>query len=251
MDGTGRAKKGDRKIPSRVWNRIVRSSEIVHRSLINGGGINAEVLRAKNILLVRNDTGADVPRGGVLALTGILTDPGISSTAKESFFDAPTMVGSTPTAGARDFGITLEAIRADSIGRVALGGVAQLMVDVVHADHKYAIPKASTSAMESSGAGPVSLLWKEYGTGNGKLALGVFGGGGPQMRLGKTTAEWQKGSLATVAVYEAGTPPNESAANPIEQIEGCVNKFATVQSGKFVAVSLAGNGRWYLVAAEC
>lgn len=251
MDGSGRARKGDRGIRTEVWNRMVDASDIVHRSQINGGGANAEVLRAKNILLVRNDSGDAVRRGGVLAITGILTDPVVSSTAKESFFDAPTMSGGAPTASTRDFGIAVEEIRDGAIGRCALGGVVQLRVDVSSSDHKYATLGTSCSAMKSGGSGSMRLLWKEQGLGEGKWALGVFDSSPEGTKIGKATGVWGKNTYAQVTVYDQGDPMSPTAKDPPEVIQSCVNKFATVQADKWVAISKATNGVWYLVAAEC
>jgi hypothetical protein len=72
--------------------------------------------------------------------------------------------------------------------------------------------------------------------------------GGDPVRLGKTTATWTKGTTATIDLYPNGTPPSETASGTLA---GCVNKFATVASGKWVMVAKAGNGSWYLIAAEC
>jgi hypothetical protein len=71
------------------------------------------------------------------------------------------------------------------------------------------------------------------------------------VRLGKTTAEWKKGTLATITLYEDGTPPNEAVADPVETIEDCVNKFADIKAGKWVVVAKGANGYWYLISAEC
>lgn len=71
------------------------------------------------------------------------------------------------------------------------------------------------------------------------------------VRLGKTTAAWNKGTLATIDLYEDGTPPNETKKAPVETLEDCVNKFADVKADKWVIVARAGNGRWYLISAEC
>jgi hypothetical protein len=72
---------------------------------------------------------------------------------------------------------------------------------------------------------------------------------GDPVRLGKTTDAWTKGTLATIDLYEEGTPPSETTSS--ETLEDCVNKFATVGSGKWVIVAKAANGSWYLIAAEC
>jgi hypothetical protein len=70
------------------------------------------------------------------------------------------------------------------------------------------------------------------------------------VRLGKTTQTWQKNSVATIQVWEDGTPPNETQTSGVT-LENCVNKFTTVASGRWVLVASAGNGFYYLVAAEC
>jgi hypothetical protein len=77
------------------------------------------------------------------------------------------------------------------------------------------------------------------------------GGDGEPVRLGKTTSAWNKGTLATIDLYEEGTPPSEGKKTPADTLANCVNKFATVAANKWVIVASAGNGRWYLIAAEC
>jgi hypothetical protein len=75
--------------------------------------------------------------------------------------------------------------------------------------------------------------------------------GGDPIRIGKTTGAWTKGTLANISIYEAGSPPSETANSPAEAIANCVNKFSDVAADKWVAIAKAGNGRWYLIAAEC
>lgn len=69
------------------------------------------------------------------------------------------------------------------------------------------------------------------------------------MRLGKTTAVWNKNTLANIAVYENGTPPNETASSVT--LANCVNKFTNVAANKWVMVAFHQNGYYYLVSAEC
>lgn len=73
---------------------------------------------------------------------------------------------------------------------------------------------------------------------------------GTIMRLGKTTGAWAKNTLATINVWEGGTPPNETQTTG-ETLAGCVNKFANVATGKWVIVARGANGSYYLIAAEC
>lgn len=80
-----------------------------------------------------------------------------------------------------------------------------------------------------------------------------YGGGdsGEPVRLGKTTAAWNKGTLATIDLYPAGTPGSESQGATATTLEDCVNKFSNVGADKWVIVAIAGNDAWYLIAAEC
>lgn len=71
------------------------------------------------------------------------------------------------------------------------------------------------------------------------------------VRLGKTTEAWPKGTLADVELYEGGSPGSEAKASPVLKLKGCVNKFADVETGRWVMLALAMNGSYYLIAAEC
>lgn len=76
------------------------------------------------------------------------------------------------------------------------------------------------------------------------------GGDDSPIRICKTTAAWPKGQLATLEVWEDGTPPNEAKTTGLT-IADVVNKYANVASGKFCSIALHANGYWYLIAAEC
>lgn len=78
----------------------------------------------------------------------------------------------------------------------------------------------------------------------------VSGGGTATLQLGRVTAAWNKNTLTEVVVYNSGTALNEDFGTPPTIIEGCVNKFADVQSGAWVLIGRAHN-RYYLVSAEC
>jgi hypothetical protein len=84
-----------------------------------------------------------------------------------------------------------------------------------------------------------------------RFGAGGDGEDGDTVRLGKTTGAWNKGTLATITLYEGGVPPAETASSPAETLAQCVNKFSNVESDKWVIVALAGNNAWYLIAAEC
>lgn len=80
-------------------------------------------------------------------------------------------------------------------------------------------------------------------------ALDDAGGASDPVKLGRTSAVWAKGSLATITLYEGGTPPNETAQGG--NLANCVNKFQSVAANKWVIVAKATNGYYYLISAEC
>jgi len=73
---------------------------------------------------------------------------------------------------------------------------------------------------------------------------------GEPVRLGKTSAAWAKGTLATINLWENGTPPSETQTSGAT-LANCVNKFAAVATGKWVMLAKGANGSYYLIAAEC
>jgi len=75
------------------------------------------------------------------------------------------------------------------------------------------------------------------------------GDDGDPVRLCKTVSSWSKNATQTLNVWESGTTPSETQTTG-ETITA-TNKFATIASGKFCIVAKAGNGVWYLIAAEC
>ena len=76
----------------------------------------------------------------------------------------------------------------------------------------------------------------------------VKGGGGPTLQIGKTTAEWTKGTDATVDLYKTSdrTPITEADGTTPKKSGTIHNLFADVGADSWVAFM---NG--ILIAAEC
>lgn len=84
---------------------------------------------------------------------------------------------------------------------------------------------------------------------------GGTGGTGTPLHLCKTTATFNKGTLATLQIWEDCEPPNEAVSkkdngDPVT-LGNVVNKYANISAGRFVSVALHGNSYWYVVSAEC
>ena len=108
-------------------------------------------------------------------------------------------------------------------------------------------------AFSDDGARRIIAATKAYEAGSrdmSPIAFRQVADDGDPVRLGKTTATWTKGTTATINVWESGTAGSETQTTGVT-ITGCVNKFATVASGKWVMVARGVNGSYYLIAAEC
>jgi len=165
----------------------------------------------------------------------------------------PCIVGTMPTAttGAA-FCIAVEPIKADKIGRVVVAGVVQAKLNVSSSsDAKllYAKPHASRDTLKASRSGPARILWKPPSTSGVVWGLIRIDDNGSQLRIGKTTALWAKNSLASIPLYEQGTPPSETTSD--ETLTDVVNHWGDVPANKWVGIMSAANGYHYLVVAEC
>lgn len=245
------------KIAAQAWNQVI--DQVTTRPRFDAATSAAPPINFQ--VRCRNSTSGDVPRWGVLQITGILETPtgatGTYATGPQepgtiSFLSYPGVVGVTPTsdAGAR-FVVTTQPIKAGEVGMAAIDGVVQVKLDVTASGDDFAgVKPGSVQQLRTGTSGDAAVLWKEGGTGVKWGLVRIGGGRGDPVRLGRTSAAWTKGTLATITIWEGGTPPSESSTAG-GTIANCVNKFATVPSGKFVMLARAGNGSWYLIAAEC
>lgn len=253
MDSSGHNPTRRDRIPIPLWNRIVRTTEQTEQM---AHGASADVsfsARAPNIVLAKNTIGDELGRHEIVAFSGIQTDPSTSDAALKAFKERPILTARKFQDGDVAWGVAIDAIRPNDIGRIAVLGCVPVQIDVSDEDHQYAKPKIDEVAeLESCGAaeGAATVMWKDTGTGVQWAIVRLGGGGGASLRLCKTSAEFPKGGVQTLNVWEDGDPPNETQSTD-ETVEDVVNKYATIATGKWVSVALHGNGRWYVVAAEC
>lgn len=69
---------------------------------------------------------------------------------------------------------------------------------------------------------------------------------GLPIRLCKTATAWNKGTTATLNVWESGSPGSVAATSGVT-IPDCVNNIASLPAGVLVGLGLAANGAHYLV----
>jgi hypothetical protein len=178
----GRVEPGQRissAFSAKAWNRAQDAADVV---LGARTGFEADGIRGPSApyTYVYCKASVAVERWGVLEITGMEIAPtGATGAATSQFESMPVLTGGTPSEDSRAIAIAVEPIAANAIGRVAIDGAVQVKLDVGHSDHRFARPKASTSAMQSDWGGPAMIIWKPTGTGANQWSLVRMGGGSP------------------------------------------------------------------------
>lgn len=245
------------QIAAKAWNNVL--DQVTLRPRFDGNGSAAPAINFQ--VRCRNATTGDVPRWGVLQITGILETPtgatgasGPQTPGTMSFLSYPGVVGVTPTTdtGAR-FVVATEPIKAGKVGMAAIDGVVQVKLDVAASGDGFAAAKAgSVQQLRTGSSGDAVVLWKESGTGVkwGLVRIGAGAGGG--VKIGKITGTWTKGQSQTVWEY-GGDGVQSSGPSGYASVTG-INLFATVKASgsasKWVAVAKV-DSRWHLISAEC
>lgn len=185
------------------------------------GGEAGGQLRNADIVLVKNDSGEDVPRFGVLGIDGVIF------TADDNLLEFQARVaftGITPAEAdhAGKFVICLDPIADGKIGRAWVSGVCHVQVDFTDAGHKFCDVKGTDrTKLASSTTGSARILYRD-GTGTGTkwcvVRMGDGEAGQSTVRLGQFTGNWcnEPGvsgadNVKLVKLYVQ--PPNSAGAN--------------------------------------
>ena len=154
-------------IPAVAWNTLMKVARKQDTPDFNSSkntqhGPTTEIL-------VRNDSGADLDRFGVLAIDVPLILPTLNA---NEFLSRVLVSGVAVTsANASGFVCAIEPIPDGKIGRVILRGSITGTLTVIDESHKYAQVVSGSAVLQSASFGPVQILWKEAGTGAGKHAI--------------------------------------------------------------------------------
>jgi len=163
---------------ARTWNRFCDTADLVLGSQYGTRGSALGVSgSAANIVLIRNNSGSDLARFGVLGISGVAIDPSSSAAAAAQFAERPVLTGVTPTTASHSerFVVSIEPIASGAIGRAAASGVFACRVNISDTDHQFAdVKNSDLTQLQSVDCGVCQLLWKESGTGSSKWALGCM-----------------------------------------------------------------------------
>jgi len=211
------------------WNGAMDAARVVS----GGGFAQAEATKNRNrnvIVTVYNDSAEDVPRNGIMAITGVKITPGDKASILR---DGPILTGDIPSAADDRFCVTLQAIDAGAYGKAVLSGMMPCTVNVIDATHTLAQCDLTSDAngvarLESSNVGDASILWKDTGTGE-KDALVIFPWGvsrGDIINVNKTSHGWS----AWTAVAADGVADSDWETADTDNNGGYIRKGVVVAS---------------------
>jgi hypothetical protein len=213
---------------------------------------------AKNVILCRNSSGADVDRWGVLEISGVVFDPGDGASAEATFQSTPCLTGGLPQGPAyrKQFVIAIEPIASNSIGRVAVDGVVQCKLNVTNESDRTAHSTSGSTAELTTGVGGAAeILWKQPGTGSGKWAVVRLGDAGIEIILCKAEADLELNGMYELQVW------SESEDGQPEIVAGrtihAQNRLYDISAGSWVLVAKTsvllpdtGVNNWTMIAAS-
>jgi hypothetical protein len=166
------------RIPAAAYNAFVDAArDLRSRQQSRSQGLSVSQPQAAFTVRVKNASGADVARFGVLGIDQPLFSPAANV---EEFKNRVVLQCSTPTIASHTgkFVIAAEPIANDQIGTAFIAGVCAANVEITAETDAYADVKASATELKTGSSGIAQILWKESGTGTGKWAIVRFGGSG-------------------------------------------------------------------------
>ena len=258
----GRVNPGDPlRLPAQTFNIFCDTAEEVARMRKqNAAGVPQGRDVNTTLVTIRNDTGGDLDRFSIVGLGDPLID---NSDNLAEFKNRITFKGETPDLDAHrgKFAILMEPIADGKLGKAAIAGVCQVLINVGDADHCFAeIEDGQSGRLLSGASGSAQILWKESGTGVGKWGLVRFGPGLRQQ------ARWIRFSLdaallftdmsrtATVLEFWDGDDPDPEAAGVTVQncaLGGSVYLFAGAAGAIGLACYEPGYDRYRIVNLQC
>jgi hypothetical protein len=164
------------RIPAAAYNAFIDAAHLARR--IDPDALRAPPLTAaqEHLVLVRNDSGEDLPRFGILGIARPIVEPGTEGNEDE-FKRRAAVIGAAITATDEYVGrfvVAREPIASGRIGLAVVRGVTAAMVNVTDNEHGHADTYPNEQLLRSGFTGAARILWKEPGTGQ-KLAVVEIG----------------------------------------------------------------------------
>lgn len=193
--------------PAAAFNEFADAARSIRQrtgGVLTGAGITSSVV------MVRNDSGADRGRFGVLAISGIVFTP---TDNQEEFTNRVTLKGIAPTSAYTSrFAVLAEPIPSGQLGRAYLDGVCQARIKGAgSAGDTVDIEDGQAGWLLVQHGGAATILWCEAGSGE-RWAIVKFGGAATQPILwGVMCESYTAFEAIDVPVWE-GVPAGSGVA---------------------------------------
>ena len=187
----GKVGRGDKlRIKADTWNTLLNVAA-EHNSLQaqNSKAGRGDAVDCGLYCLVRNDSGNDVPRFGILGIDGPVFSPETEGGSFDSRIVLKVVSPVTATHGGR-FVVLMAPCPDGAIRRACIGGVVQATVVMNSADDWFAgVADDELATLTSSQTGPAEIIWRAGDTGPQSAIIRL--GGGPRLvRFGQAVDDW-------------------------------------------------------------
>ncbi len=242
-----RVQNGDEvTLSANAYNAWCDAAEDLQARRMSQTGTTNTTHHDPDVVLVRNDSGADVGRYGILGIDGPIITP---TDNLDEFKNRVALKGVSPTSAHADaFVVLLGPLIDGAVGEAVISGVCQVQIDVVSAADTTCGADVGDTAKLKSGAGSNSILWKESGTGTKWTVVRIGGGGGNILKFAKLDATLDAGSSCQASVWE-GDPLADSGDN-LTVNDWLLGTGESLASGTKVVILLV-SGNWYVIQASC
>ncbi|MFN7333458.1 MAG: hypothetical protein ACK5TC_00180, partial [bacterium] len=134
-----RVRPGDRlNITAAEYNRLLAAADAIARDRLSGGGGNRTHVRDAATVRVHYLSSTTVPIGGIVGFNAPLGDPDLGPAELARFVRDATIQTVRPNAEEHTgrFGVAIEPIAEDKVGRVVFAGVVAARVNVQETWHQ-------------------------------------------------------------------------------------------------------------------
>ncbi len=136
-----RVRPGEKlNITAAEYNRLLAAADAIARDRLSGGGGNRTHVRDAATVRVHYQSAITVPIGGIVGFNAPLGDPDVDNTALARFVRDATIQSVRPIADDHTgrFGVAIEPIAEDKVGRVVFAGVVAARVNIQETWHQCA-----------------------------------------------------------------------------------------------------------------
>ncbi|HRS71426.1 MAG: hypothetical protein OEV87_01225 [Phycisphaerae bacterium] len=223
---------------------------LIEKDRLSGLSMQAKGARGNNdFVLVKNISGTDIGRFGILGIAGIVFDP---QTALPAFVSRTVFTGEMPTESHQTgrFLICAEPIKNGAIGRAWADGIVTTRLFVQDASHNYATVKPDdTTQLISADQGLCYILYKEAGTGQ-KWAVLRYGSTGNSLRWAFCSEDAGFGNTLDCFLDTDGTGTLVTVYFKLLNCSNIEDGHFTLTDGVPIPVMKRGGNWWCIIPIE-